>query len=302
MYNDIDFFQFQKRFSTEKRCINYLLKLRWANGFICPKCGHKDGYFIKTRYLYQCKSCKHQVSVTAGTVFHKTQIPLRKWFWMIFLITQSKHSYSVAGLQRLLNIATYNTAWSMAQKIRKAMSDRDSNYKLSGIIEMDDSYFGTFRASGTRGRGAAKKSKVIVSVQLNKYDKPVFARMNVVPAVSEKNVAQTANQVIRTGSIVNTDGWRSYHTLTEHDFQHNRLIIGDPKMASKLLPWVHTIIANCKGVLRGTHHGVSSKHLHYYLSEFCYKFNRRFEPLKMFDRIITACLLSKTVTFAELIE
>jgi len=102
MYQEIDFFQFQKRFATERRCISYLINRRWANGFLCPKCHHKQAYFIKSRFIYQCKSCKHQVSVTAGTIFHKTHIPLRKWFWMIYLLSQSKHSYSVLGLKRLL--------------------------------------------------------------------------------------------------------------------------------------------------------------------------------------------------------
>ena len=174
MYQDIDFFQFQKRFMTENRCNKYLLAKRWKDAFICPNCKHTEGYFIQTRCLYQCKSCKHQVSVTAGTIFHKTRTPLRKWFWVIYLITQSKHSYSVSGLQRLLKIKSYNTVWSMAQKIRKAMADRDAKYKLVGIVEMDDSYFGKLRATGKSGRGADKKSKVIVSVQLTPDNNPVL--------------------------------------------------------------------------------------------------------------------------------
>jgi len=302
MYQDIDFFQFQKRFSTERRCINYLLKRRWENGFICPKCGHTEGYFIQSRLLYQCKACKHQVSVTAGTVFHKTRIPLRKWFWMIFLITQSKHSYSVSGLQRLLKIKCYNTAWSMAQKIRKAMADRDARYQLAGIVEMDDGYFGTFRASGKRGRGAEQKSKVLVSVQVNDNNKPIFANMSVVPSVDGENISKTANENIQKGSTVKTDGWPAYNALKGQGYEHEKVVLGDPKKASELLPWVHTLIANCKGILRGTHHGVSSKHLQYYLSEFCYRFNRRFNPLKLFDRTITACLATGTITFAELMK
>lgn len=302
MYQDIDFFQFQKRFMTENRCIQFLLKQRWKDGFVCPKCQHKQGYFIRTRLLYQCKSCRHQVSITSGTIFHKTRTPLRKWFWMIYFMTQSKHSYSVSGLQRLLKIPSYNTAWSMAQKIRKAMLDRDAVYKLAGHIEMDDSYFGARRAPGKRGRGSSKKSKVIVAVQLDDKEHPIFASMNVVPRVDSENVKKTATANIEKGSIIQTDGWPAYYAVREQGFFHWRIKIGDPKKASILLPWVHTIISNCKGVLRGTHHGVSSKHLQYYLSEFCYRLNRRFDQLKLFDRSITACLSTGTITYAELMK
>jgi transposase-like protein len=302
MYQDIDFYQFQKRFMTEQRCIQFLLKRRWKNGFVCPKCQHKDGYFIQTRLLYQCKSCHHQVSVTSGTIFHKTRTPLRKWFWMIYFMTQSKHSYSISGLQRLLNISAYNTAWSMSQKIRHAMSDRDATYKLAGLIEMDDSYFGTRHAEGKRGRGADKKSKVIVSVQLNDDENPIFAAMKVVPKVDGDNIKITATDTVKQGSTIKTDGWPAYNAVKEQGFQHEKVVIGDPKKASELLPWVHTIIANCKGVLRGTHHGVSAKHLQRYLAEFCYRLNRRFDPLKLFDRSITACLSTGTVTVSELMK
>ena len=221
---------------------------------------------------------------------------------MIYLMTQNKHSYSVAGLQRLLNIPGYNTAWSMAQKIRKAMSDRDADYKLAGLVEMDDSYFGTRGASGKRGRGADKKSKVIVSVQLNEDNNPVFADMKVVPHVDSKNIKKIAEDKIKTGSTITTDGWPAYNAVKEQGFEHKRVIIGDPKRASELLPWVHTIIANCKAVLRGTHHGVSAKHLQSYLAEFCYRLNRRFDPLKLFDRSITACLSTGTVSYSELMK
>ena len=302
MYQDIDFFQFQKRFMTENRCNKYLLAKRWKDAFICPNCKHTEGYFIQTRCLYQCKSCKHQVSVTAGTIFHKTRTPLRKWFWVIYLITQSKHSYSVSGLQRLLKIKSYNTVWSMAQKIRKAMADRDAKYKLVGIVEMDDSYFGKLRATGKRGRGADKKSKVIVSVQLTPDNNPLFAAMNVVPHVDGDNIKKTAKNNVKKGSKIRTDGWPAYNAVKEQGFHHQKIIIGDPKKASELLPWVHTIIANCKGILRGTHHGVSAKHLHFYIAEFCYRLNRRFDPVKLFDRSITACLSTGTISLSELMK
>lgn len=300
MYQSIDFFQFQKRFATEDRCRRFLLKQRWNDGFSCPKCGHGDAYLINSRLIFQCKSCRHQVSVTAGTIFHKTKTPLRKWFWMIYLLSQSKHSYSVLGLQKMLKIKTYTNAWTMAHKIRKALMDRDARYQLSGILEMDDSYFGARQVSGKRGRGAEGKSKVLVSVKVNEINKPVFASMSVVSKIDKENISQVAQDKIASGSKVKTDGWQAYNALQEHGIEHDKHIIGNPKNATKVLPWAHTIIANCKGIIRGIHHGVSEKHLHYFLAEFCYRFNRRFWQEQLFDRMIYACLNTNTVTLAEL--
>ncbi|NIV10084.1 MAG: IS1595 family transposase [Aliifodinibius sp.] len=301
MYQSIDFFQFQKRFATEKRCMNYLIKQRWPNGFVCPKCTHDQGYFIQTRALYQCKKCDYQASVTAGTIFHKTRTPLRKWFWMIFLLSQNKSGYSVNGLREFLNITLYKTAWFMAHKIRKALADRESRYKLAGIIEMDDSYFGQRKATGKRGRGADKKAKVIISVQLNETEeKPIFASMTVVERIDKENITNTAEKKINSGSIVKTDGWPAYNAIKDQGLKHFKIVLGNQKNASELLPWVHILIANCKAFIRGTHHGVSTKHLQRYLSEFCYRFNRRFWQKQIFERMIHACLNTHTITISEL--
>ncbi|MDR4497675.1 MAG: IS1595 family transposase [Candidatus Scalindua sp.] len=218
---------------------------------------------------------------------------------MIYLLSQTKNSYSVLGLQKLLQIKSYKTAWLMAHKIRKAMADRDASYKLGSLIEMDDAYFGKSRATGKRGRGASKKSCVIVSVNVNERAKPVFAIMNVVSGVDSKNVSSVVQKNIHPDSQIKTDGWPSYHAIKKQNLKHDRRTLGNPKNASKVLPWVHILIANCKSVLRGTHHGISLKYLHRYLSEFCYRFNRRFWQNQLFDRLMYDCLSSNTITFSE---
>jgi len=153
--------QFQKKFGTEKACQKQLFRLRWPEGFKCPRCGHGKTYFHSTRHLYQCKSCGYQASLTAGTVFHKTRTPLTKWFWLIWLMGRQKSGISMLSMQRMLEIKTYKTVWTMGHKIRKALADRDAHYKLAGLIEMDDTYFGAPKP-GKRGRGAAGKAKVVV--------------------------------------------------------------------------------------------------------------------------------------------
>jgi len=300
MYHSINFFQFQKRFATEARCHAYLIKQRWPNGFMCPRCQHTRGYFIQSRLLYQCQRCRYQSSVTAGTVFHKTKTPLRKWFWMIYLLSQNKNGCSVLALQKLLQINLYRTAWTMAHKIRKALADRDARYRLAGLIEMDDAYFGQCQVPGKRGRGAEKKAKVIVSVKVNQWEHPVYAQMMVVPSLDKDNVERMAKEKITKDSTVKTDGWPSYHALEDHAFHHEKLVLKDPKNASTVLPWVHIVISNAKALLRGTHHGVSTRHLGRYLSEFCYRFNRRFRQNQIFERMIHACLTTNTITLAEL--
>ena len=255
--------------------------------------------FHSTKQLYQCSNCRYQVSITANTIFHKTRTPLRKWFWMIYLISQSKTGISILMLQRLLDIRTYRTVWMMSHKIHKAMADRDSQYTLSGLVEMDDSFYGTKNAKGKRGRGADKKSKVVVSVQVEN-DHPEFASLKVVDTVSKEHVLETAEENIKQESTIKTDGYPSYRSLGENGYRHIRKILYAPDDASKYLPWVHIMIANSKAVIRGTHHGVSKKHIQRYLDSFTYIFNRRYWINQIFDRLLTACFSTSTITLAEL--
>jgi transposase-like protein len=140
---EMNLLEFQKRFFTEQACHEHLYQIRWPSGYKCPRCGHEEYSYHGVRQLYQCKGCKYQVSLTAGTVFHKTRTPLQKWFWMIFLMGRQKSGISMMSLQRMLGIKSYKTVWMMGHKIRHAMAHRDSHYKLGGLIEIDDTYIGS---------------------------------------------------------------------------------------------------------------------------------------------------------------
>ncbi len=294
-YNEISFFEFQERFQTEDDCFQYLKKLRWPEGFVCPKCGHAEAYFMRKRKVFQCKNCRHQTSVTVNTIFHRTHAPLKKWFWAIFLVGTDKRGCSAKRLEKLIGVH-YATAWLMIHKIRRAMKDRDSLYKLSNFIEMDDSYFGG-SAAGKRGRGAANKSTVVVAVE-RRGTGPGFAAMEVIDSMHSKHLKDFALRAIEEKQTIHTDDYPSYNVL-DVDFHH----LGEtvkPHEAKKKLPWVHILIGNAKSFIRGTYHGVSHKHLQSYLSEFCYRFNRRFNEFKITDRLLTACLFTPTITYAEL--
>jgi len=300
---NFDLFEFQRKFPTERRCHIFLFKQRWPDGFVCPKCQHKHYSFISTRNLYQCKKCTYQASVTAGTIFHKTRKPLRKWFWMIFMITRSKTGQSICHLQRLLQIGCYKTAWTMSHKIHKAMHERDANYKLGGVLEIDDAYFGERTVTGKRGRGAGGKTSVIIAVGTRRYrntTKPSFLKMEVTTDVKKVSVQDFVERNINSRSTIKTDKFKSYHWLDKAAFEHNPVRIYNPKETLEYLPWVHVMIGNIKGIIKGVHHGVSGKHLQRFLDEFCYRFNRRFIENNMFVHLIRACTNTQTITFAEL--
>lgn len=300
-YEELDLLSFQARFPDEASCRRYLETKRWPDGFACPRCGHREAYWHRTRQLFQCKACHYQASVTAGTVFHKTRIPLQKWFWMLFLLSRDKHGVSMKGLQRLLGIGSYQTVWTMAHKLRRAMAARDARYQLAGLVEVDDTYFGGKKKPGKRGRGAKGKSPVVVAVE-ERDGGARFAAMQVVERLDGTRIGAFVTHTVAPGAQLKTDGLHSYVPLSqEEDYDHRPVVVGTPENASAMLPWVHILIANAKRFVLGTHHGVSRKHLHRYLSEFCYRFNRRFWEAQLFDRLLTACVTCPPLRYSEVV-
>jgi len=313
-YKERSLIEFQKEFPNNEACAKHLAEQRWPNGFLCPQCGHTEAWYLSPRHLFDCKRCRFQTSVTAGTIFHGTRTPLVKWYWMIYHMAMGKVGVSIAEIQRLLDIRQYRTAWLMAHKIRKAMADRDAGYSLAGLVEMDDSFFGP---KGTkRGRGSERKSTVLCAVSLYRdhrgEEHPGFAHMQVVDNASASAI-ETFLERLGCGSTTNegqdllkairTDGWRSYGRAAKtQDRFHYKVILRDPEAAGKLLPWVHRVISDAKAVIRGAHRGVSEKYLQPYLSEICYRFNRRFWEKELFDRLVKACVSTETVTHDHLVS
>jgi len=310
-YRNMSQLIFNQEFRTEQDCYEWLFKNRWPGGFRCPFCSGQEYGRISTRGLYQCKSCRKQISLITGTIFHKTRVPLLKWFMLIHRMASSKTGVSINEMKRELEIKDYKTVWVMAHKIRKAMADRDARYSLSGLVELDESFFGP-AGSGKRGRGAEKKQLVIIAVSgwkhTNGTEHPGFAHA----FIAEDASAETIEGLLRRLGIldiqmepfikaIRTDGWRSYEKIAEKlGLIHYRAVLGNPKDAAKILTWTHQLISNAKAVFSGPHRGVSQKHLQRYLSEVCYRFNRRFWNREMFDRLLTACVSTDTITRNEL--
>ena len=313
-YKNRSLLDFQKEFSTEEQCAKHLADQRWLLGFKCPACGHDKFWFLKRRRLMDCKACRHQTSVTSGTIFHKTRTSLLKWYWLVYHMAMSKVGVSVAEMQRILEIGSYQTGWLMAHKIRKAMGDRDARYRLAGLVEMDESFFGP--KGNTRGRGSENKATVLCAISLytDKEGKehPGFARMAVVTDASAATIegfleklgcgakTEEGHQLMEA---IRSDRWRSYgRAAKDKQLEHYKVVLREPQDAGNLLPWVHRLISNTKSVIRGAHRGVSNKHLESYFNEICYRFNRRFWERELFDRLIQACVSSEVITYADLVS
>ena len=297
MYQVHNLLAIQRCFPTEVACRNYLLRQRWPKGFRCPRCGFSRAGRHQPRGLYQCKKCRAQVSLTAGTLFHKTHIPLKTWFWLILLMSRNKHGVSMSEAQKLLGIGSYKTVWLMSHKIRSAMAHREGRYKLAGLVEMDDSFFGK-KKEGYPKRGSQRTVRIMVST--SDSGKPGFARMEVVDYAGVLHAQQMATEHLEPGQLIRTDGGRSFPGLKEIGFKHERHVGMTPKEMDRYLPGVQMIISNAKRFLLGTHHRKAPKHLQRFLDEFTYRFNRRWVSGQLFDRLLTACVTARSVTSAEL--
>jgi transposase-like protein len=283
---EISLLEWQKRYGTEKACAAAIAKYRWPQGFICPRCGNDSAWYITTRRVYQCCSCRHQVSVTAGTLFHSTNLPLVKWFWAIYLVAADKGGISALRLSKHIGIS-WPTARNMLKKIRIAMAHRDSIYRLfNELIELDDTWVGG-KKPGKRGRGATGKKPVLVAVE-NKGKTAGFVAMKAVETVSRETIKSFLERHLNLGQQVRTDALNAMNIVNE-THQHDKKVT-PPAKASSWLPMVHIVIGNMKTFLNGTFHGVTHKYLQEYLDEFCYRFNRRFWEHELPFRLLNACL------------
>ena len=278
----LSFNQFIKRFPDEKACAEYLYQIKWPNGFVCPVCGHQHCYPIKGYRRYQCAKCHHQTSLTANTVMHRSHLPLKKWFWAMYLVACDKRGISALALAEKIEIC-YETAWNVLRRIRAAMETRDAHYKVGQIVEFDDAYFGA-KIKGVRGRGAGNQG-VFIAVSKDEDGRPTYLKMHVTDDVQIPSVAKFATECIAPGSVVQTDSFKSYRKPLAKDYTHEAQDF-DPN--SEHLRWLHRITGNAKAFINGTYHGTSTKHLQMYLSEFCYRFNRRSFGGAIFDRLLVA--------------
>jgi transposase-like protein len=293
--------EFERRFATEADCRAYLARLRWPMGFCCPRCAGTGNWSTK-RALMMCTHCGHQASVTAGTIFHRSHLPLRTWFRAIWWITNQKYGISALGLQRLLGLGSYKTAWSCLQKLRRAMV-RPGRDRLTGEVEVDETLVGGVEKGGGR-RHLGNKALVVIAAQADGAGVGRIRMRRIVDASADR-LLPFVKDTVEPGSVVITDGWAGYAGLREAGFRHKVKIRGsNPERASKLLPRVHRVASLLKRWLLGTHQGaVSREQLEYYLDEFTFRFNRRTSRSrgKLFYRLVEQAVAIEPVPFSKLV-
>ena len=290
--------EFEKRFGDEESCREYLARLRWPEGFRCPACNHAEAW-VSRRGLRQCQACGRQTSVTAGTVFQDTRLPLRLWFRAMWAMTGTKHGVSALGLQKVLGMRRYETVWTWLHKLRTAMV-RPGRERLSGTVEVDETYIGGVR-TGKRGRGAEGKALVAIAVE-DKGGEIGRIRLDRVADASAESLTAFITENAEAGSLIRTDGWRAYGSLSERGFGHE-VPRKSAEVGEDLLPLAHRVASLLKRWLLGTHQGaVRPSHLDYYLDEFTFRFNRRTSRSrgKLFYRLVQQAASAEPVTWRSL--
>jgi hypothetical protein len=306
--------KFIESFPDEASCRLKFKEYRDKEGIICRKCGCKEHFWLSTIEKYQCKKCKTRTSLRSGTIMQASNLPFRYWFIAFHLLTATKKSFSALELQRQIGHKFYEPIWYMMQKIRITMGSRDSKYQLDKIVELDEGFFESVDTEKEekgekkkRGRGSQKQSTVMVMASTihdfntkKKHNKPTkfrYVRMLVVDNLKGETVGQKVKENISNDTVVKTDNYTSYSRIKDHVWCHISKKV-KPEEAGKVLPWVHTMIANAKRTMLGVHHMISKKYAQNYLDEFCYKVNRRYFGEQLFDRLLIACV---TTNYQEII-
>jgi transposase-like protein len=295
-----------KQYGSDKQCVYALFQWKWPKGFSCPECSSQSYCALKSRKLYQCNRCHHQTSLTTNTIFEHTKLPLTLWFLSVHLITQSKTGISALSLKRQIGVS-YNTAWKIKQKIMQVMKEQDDKRLLTGIVQIDDVYYGGERHGGKRGRGSENKIPFIAAVSTNDKGHPIYMNFNVVKGFRLSEVARWAKLHLASGSIVVSDGLACFTAVTQAQCEHFSTVTGGgPESVTKeQFIWINTMIGNVKNAITGTYHAIKAAHLPRYLAEYCYRFNRRFELKDMLPRFMYVALRTppmpqKYLSMAEL--
>ena len=278
-----DLRDFEERFGTEKQCLDYLYSLRWPDGYRCPRCYHNEAWQIK-EWKYKCRKCGYQATVTAGTLFQDSHLPIALWFKAIWYVCSQTGGANALDLQKQLNIGSYRTAWTMLLKIRRLMADNEP-VKLGGKVAVDNvGIYKNYRKACSNVFIAAElcSNRTVANICMEKHE----------------DFADFLCTHIRAGSIIisskSVDFWddipKSYKFRKVESIQLAQ---------RQLMPITHDIIQwfDKQGMLDNQQLRSSSKHLQSYLTECCYKFNRRNSTAgEMFDDLLYSAVHTDPLT------
>jgi transposase-like protein len=268
--------EFQDWFCSEEACRDYIIHMRWPNGFFCPRCNSNKAWYTK-RHKFHCAQCDHQTSIIVDTIFEEARKPLRVWFQAMWYAVNQKQGVSALGLQQALGLGSYRTAWSWLHKLRRAMVRRGRD-RLHGLVEVDETLIGGPKP-GKRGRGASGNVLVLVAVEDREGTKQKGIgriRLKVIPNASGPILLKAIKEMVEPGSTIRTDGWKGYNGLVEKGYKHIVVKHEEEKPGHDPSPLVHRIASLLKRWLLGTHMGrVIPENMEYYLDEYTFRFNRR---------------------------
>ena len=298
------FQEFDVWFAEESECRDYLVRVRWPRGFVCPRCGSEEKPCTTARGYLHCRACQGEVSPTAGTLFERTRVPLRTWFLAIWLVTSQKHGASALGMQRVLGHGSYRTSWSWLHKLRRAMV-RPGRDRLSGVVEVDETYWG---APEEDVQGRETECKAIVAVAAERNGRGIGRiRLAHVTDVSAESLVSFVQDAVTPGAVIHTDGWRGYAPLSAADsgYVHKVTNLSQSVFtAHEAMPRVHRVASLFKRWLLGTHlGGVQPQHLEYYLDEYTFRFNRRSSRSRglLFYRLTQHSVAIEPTTYQQIV-
>ncbi len=297
--------EFEARFPTEDACRKYLFRVRWPEGFRCPRCGHCKSWPLR-EVLLECAACGYQTSVTAGTIFEGTRSSLKLWFQAMWWLTTQKNGASALGLQQVLGLNRYETAWTWLHKLRRAMV-RPGRELLAGRVEVDESYLGGLEEGRRGGRDRRSDTKALIVVAAQEDGNGIGRiRLGQIPDASAESLHAFVQASVQPGSVVHTDGWHGYSGLDAQGYIHDVTPLrGNKKLASELLPRVHRVVSLLKRWIMGTHQGaISHKYLDYYLDEFTFRFNRRKSRSrgKLFFRLLQQAVAVEATSYKVIVQ
>lgn len=301
--------QFVELFGTEEQCRSVLFSWRWPSGFKCPKCQGDVYSEIKSRRLFQCSTCRRQVSLTAGSIFHASKLPLTQWFRAMYHLSQCKNGISALELSRRLGVA-YNTAWMLHHKLMQVMIERDARTPLDGPVHLDDSYIGGARSDGTTGRGASGKTPFLAAVQIAADGKPHRLKFSRVADFSRPAIRQWAERHLVPGCVVHSDGWPGFTALAaaghvHHVTRTSAIYTGQTRKRAADNPtfrWLNTLLGNLKTSLRGTFHAIAPRYVPRYLAQAQYRFNRRYRLDQILPRLANAAVRATPCPYRSLVK
>jgi hypothetical protein len=301
--------EFVTQFHSEETCLDYLIKNRWPEGFVCPHCGNVGGWWLKKHRRFECKGCHRQISALSGTLMHRSHLPVRTWFWAAYLVATHTPGMSALQLQRQLGLPSDETAWFLLHRLRQGMVRLDRE-PLSGLVEADETYIGG-PVKGKKGRGVAKsefKTLIAGAVEIKAYrsksgcqqQRSGRVRLQILPSANGHNIKKFLNKSVVLGSTVRSDGWKGYSKEALKGYKHDQQVQGDSERAKELAPHIHKVFGNLQTWLNGTHHGVGKKYLQDYLDEFVFRFNRRDYPMVAFRSLLEILMTREPLTLRQL--